>query len=332
MWVEIKPEVFEDGQNLFELRKLIQDLCYKHKYEVYIDLPKVNGLSNFDGIYDEIKDIIDDYYNRYVIESALIDFFVCNDLNIKNFTVKEAITFFNLPLIILLENSDNDGYFIDAIIREFKKSSKKVQRFKENHWLSYGNAGGSGGVKHFIERIKKEFNGDIRFIKCIVILDSDLEYPQTPNPKRIEIENYLDENNIISHILEKREIENYLPDDIFELINPNNEFAKTYLRKLTPIQKDFIDIENGFGMDAKALEKDKPLVFRLFDNERENKNENCLKINNLRNGIIKDFDNFKNDFPKLFENATQDGLIERTKDQNNPNELKEILYKISKLL
>jgi hypothetical protein len=332
MWVEIKSEVFEDGQNIFELRKLIQDLCYKHKYEVFIDLPNVYGLSIFQGIYDDIKEIIDDYYNRYTIESALIDCFVCNDVSDISFTVTEAITFFNLPLIVLLENSDNDGYFLDAIIREFKKSSKKVQRFKDNHWLNYGNAGGSGGVKHFIERIKKEFNGEIKFLKCIVILDSDLEYSQIPNPKRTEIENYLFENNITFHCLEKREIENYLPDDIFESIESNDEFIKTYLRKLTSIQKDFIDIENGFGMDGKALEKSKPLVYNLFLNENENQKENTIKINNLRKGIKDKFDNYKNDFPKLFEKATQEGLIERTKDQNNPNELKEILNKINKLL
>jgi hypothetical protein len=260
MWVEIKSDVFEDGQNVFELRKLIQDLCYKHKYEVYIDLPNVCGLSIFEGIYDDLKEIIDDYYNRYTIESALIDCFVCKDVSDITFTVTEAITFFNLPLIVLLENSDNDGYFLDAIIREFKKSSKKVQRFKDNHWLCYGNAGGSGGVKHFIERIKKEFKGEIKFLKCIVILDSDLEYPQTPNPKRIETENYLIENKVTFHCLEKREIENYLPDDIFESIDSNDEFIKTYLRKLTSVQKDFIDIENGFGMDAEALGKRKPLV------------------------------------------------------------------------
>ena len=37
MWIEIKADVFEDGQNVSELRKLIQDLCYKHKYEIFVD-------------------------------------------------------------------------------------------------------------------------------------------------------------------------------------------------------------------------------------------------------------------------------------------------------
>jgi hypothetical protein len=334
MWIEIKSDVFEDGQNVSELRKLIQDLCYKHKYEIFVDLTNVSEMSSFKDIYDDLKEIINAYYNRYVTENTDITYSVStnNDGSNKCFTPELAIKFFNLPFLIILENSDNDGYFVDCLISNFKKSSKKIKKFKDENWLEYGNLGGCGNIRHFIERLKKNFNGDNIFLKCFVLLDSDLEYPQIPNPKRIDIENYLKENNVPFHFLEKREIENYLSDEVFESIDANDEFIKTYLKKLTSIQKDFIDIENGFGLNAQALEKSKPEVYSLFITENENVKERESKLNSLRNGIKAKFDDFKNDLPKLFENVTQEGLIERTKDQNNPNELKEILSKVSKLL
>lgn len=61
MWIEIKADVFEGRPNVSELRKLIQDLCYKHKYEIFVDLTNVSDMPLFKGIYDDLKEIINDY-------------------------------------------------------------------------------------------------------------------------------------------------------------------------------------------------------------------------------------------------------------------------------
>jgi hypothetical protein len=330
MWVELNKEIFNDYGQINELRKLIQDLCYKRRYDIYLDLPNVKALPLFDTIYDENKEFIEQYYNRFIQGDNSIDYNVSNDVQdqINVFSISEAITFFNLPLIIILENSDNDGYFVDALIREFKKASRKIQRFKDNYWIRYEMSGGSGNFIHFIEREKKNFNGNSKFLRCFVLVDSDLEYPQSTNAKRQPLINYLEQNNILYHILEKREIENYLPDANMENIDNTHDFIKMYLdaKKLSPIQKDFIDIEKGFQKNKRALEKDKPQVHAFYAHLSEK------DFDKLRYGLGSTFEDFKNNFPKLFENATQEGLMERCQYQANPDELKEILNKINQLL
>ena len=274
-------------------------------------------------------------YNKYITESSQIQYSIStNSSNVNNFTISEAITFFNLPFIIILENSDNDGYFLDALIREFTKKSKKIKRFKENNWLSYGygNLGGRGNIIHFIDGIRKDYNFDNRFLKLFVLFDSDLEYPQNPNPKTKKIEQYLTQNNVPYHFLEKREIENYLPDNLIESIDISDLFVKVYCKKLTEVQKDFIDIEKGLTMSVDVLKVKKPEVYQLFVNENDNDKEIGNKFRDLRTGLSGKFNNFKNEFPKLFEGAKQEGLMDRCKEQINPNELRDILDKISKLL
>ena len=45
--------------------------------------------------------------------------------------------------------------------------------------------------------------------------------------------------------MEKREIENYLPNEVIETIENNNDFIQAYLR-LNNLQKDYFDLEEGF--------------------------------------------------------------------------------------
>jgi hypothetical protein len=325
MWVEIKSDVFNPVVDVEELRKLIQDLCYKHRYNIFLDIAQIEE-KVFETFYDSNLEIIAEYFNLYITECKPISYFITNVLNDQNcFNVSEGVRYFNSPLQVILENSNNDGYFIDALIREFKSKSKKIKRFKDENWISYSMGGGSDNIIHFIEAEKKKFNNDIRFLKLFVIVDSDLEYPHSQNEKRKKLEDYFDLNSIPYHILEKREIENYLPDEIFRSIEGVEIFINSYL-KLSSIQKDFIDIEKGFQKSKNQLTIEKPNVFKLYENLTEK------QFSELRFGINRQLRNFKSEFPKLFIKSTKEGLIQRTQDQNNPYELQEILDKINKLL
>jgi len=326
MWIEIKPEIFNSEINIDDLRKLIQDLCYKHRYEIFIDITKINNQEIFDAFSESNNEMIYDFYNKYVNENKDIKYFISNNILSSNyFSVSEAIIYFNLPLLIILENSNNDGYFIDALIREFKNKAKKIERFKNERWIKYGMGGGSENILHYILGELKEFNGNNKFLKCFVLIDSDLEYPQVNNKKRKKLIDFFKKHNIPYHILEKREIENYLPVDIFENLDLTNNFIKSY-KKLSSIQKDYIDIQNGFQENKKGIEKKKPEVYNFYSDLSEKDFED------LRHGIKNLFENFKNDYPKLFEKATKIGLLERTNQQINSTELQDILNKINELL
>lgn len=57
------------------------------------------------------------------------------------------------------------------------------------------------------------------------------------------------EYHIIFFIKEK--LENYLPLDIFNEINPISLFVRTYIDKLDNNQRDFIDVEKGLRKSMK---------------------------------------------------------------------------------
>lgn len=321
MWFELKSDLFTEP-NISGLRKLLDDLCYKNKYNFFVDINQIENEDFFDNFYQEINSIILENYNRYFTINPKEVVIISNENG--DFNLSECIIYVEEKFEIILENDKYDGYFIDCLLNEFKSRSKKINHFIENNWFKYSNAGGATGFINTIERKIKHF-GDSKFLKCCVLVDSDLEYPQSENPKRESLIEFCKLNKISCYVLEKREIENYLPLDVFESINSQHPFINTFVNnQLSNEQRDFIDIQNGLAKNRKNWGVDyKQDVLKLFSNLKDSDFENLIK------GLDSEFENFKRDYPKLFKNATQSGLIERTKHQNNPNELQEILDKIS---
>ncbi|WP_288109747.1 hypothetical protein [Flavobacterium sp.] len=322
MWFELKADIFLES-NLTDLRKLITDMCYKHRYNFFIDINQIKNDMIFDRIYPEINEIILQYYNAYNNNSPQ-NVIIISDVQ-GDFTLSEAIIYVNEKFDLVLENDKYDGEFIDCLLKEFKGKSRMISRFKENNWLNYKNSGGATGMINTLEQKINHF-GNSKFLKCFVLVDSDLEYPHIENLKRKSLIEFCAQYNIPLHILHKREIENYLPLDVFETINSSNPFVRTYIDKLDNTQRDFIDIQNGLVKSRKNWGKENQEVLNLYKNLSDNEFEN------LRNGLNGEFESFKKDYPQLFTKATQQGLIERTRHQEKPNELKDILDKITALL
>lgn len=331
MVIEIEKEVFNLNLDFISINKLIQDLIYKRRYDLFIDISSLIKNEVYNRIDEDVRKIIEDYFDKHIMSNANIDYKVSSQSSHSIFEINEAIRYFNQPVYLILENSLNDGYFIDSLIANFKKASKKIEWHKNENWLFYQHAGGTTGIPNSIQSILGQLNilnkEKYKFLRVIVILDSDKEYPEMilKRDKQNIIE-FLHEKEIKYHILEKREIENYIPDEVIKEIafNDNDEYLNAYLN-LTPIQKDFFDIEKGFcNKNYNTLSTEMKQIYE--DN-------NDYKI--LRKGVDKNkWNNFKAEFPKLFQNkkTTQETLLNRTSHQENKGELKEILSKINELL
>ena len=322
MWFELRADIFSEI-NVTDLRKLLDDLCYKRRYNIFVDLNQIENETIFDNFYPEINATILEYYNSYLNDSPKQVVIISNEQG--DFTLSEAIIYITEKFEIVLENDKYDGEFFDCLLKEFKGKSKKINSFKDNNWLEYKNAGGATGIINTLEQKIKHFTNP-KFLKCFVLVDSDLEYAQIENPKRNSLIEFCKVNNIPLHILYKREIENYLPLDILENLNTSNQFIRTLIDKLNDSQRDFINIEKGLEKRRNNWGNERHEVLNFYDNLTDNEFES------LRDGLTAEFKNFKKDFPQLFRKATQEGLIERTKEQKNPNELKDILDKITALL
>lgn len=329
MIYSISREIFEDKKNIKQLDKIWLLSEGRHKLYIYDDAT-IDALMEsewYDGLREIQKEIIYDLIIE-TFQSTKNEFQILISATSENnsFSLNEAYVFLIQPLLIYTENSLNDRYFLDSIASIFPAGGTIMNHIREN-WIKYGMGGGANNIENAIKgEIESLPQKDHRLLRCFVLVDSDKEYGNMPlKPDKIRLLNFLDSYDIKYHVLEKREMENYLPDDIIANINANDDFITTYL-KLDEFQKDFIDLEKGFQKNRRALEKDKPEVFNFY------KNLNDSQIENLRYGLEDNFKNFKSEFPQLFRNATLEGFINRTKHQNNPNELRSILNKINALL
>lgn len=326
MIIKIDTSVFGNYNNFANLTYLLNIFAENRRYEYYCEYGLIKDTDLFNNLLRLNRDLIEEYFNRFIRESSLKIKHTISDVTSENsIDLVEAKILFNQPFILILENNLNDGFFIDQIITVFRKKGKVIRKHKKNNWLRFGNAGGAANIRNFIEGEKKNYNHlpkeNYKYLKCFVLVDSDKKHPTDFKPERDALYKYLAENNIPFHELTKREIENYMPSDIIESII-SDEYIKAF-QSLTPIQKDYFDIENG--LQDKNMDNQSPEIQELY------KSVSKEDISILRKSKM-NLDHFKTEFPKFFEHASKEQLKKRTSHQSNPNELEVILDTITKLL
>ena len=249
----------------------------------------------------------------------------------------EAYHYLGSPLKIVLENSNNDAKFLKALFRAFPDESRDIVDGFDEIWVEYVMGGGQTTIKDVIETEIAKYrsskfpkNGE-EYLKCFVLFDSDKKYPNSELKESASaLIAFLELKKLPYHVLEKREMENYIPDSAFKVVENNREFIDAYLR-LTPTQKDYFDLEEGFP--NKRFDSLPREFQELFDTVSE-EDRKIFRNNNLKNFVDTKRQDFKVECPKLFdsEEVSKESLLERTKDQSNPNELKDIIQKIRELL
>jgi hypothetical protein len=363
MWIEIKADIFEK-RGFKSLNFLYQILSWYPKgsiprYDIFIDLEKIRHTDN----YKKLKNTEIDF--ELLLEKQFDDFINDNKKNSpraysishqkqeKYFNIEEAIRFFNQPVSIILENNKNDAYFIKAIIYYFDADGKVKEHLK-NGWIRFENAGGCDNVSNFIEGELKAFEdlasrqnkATFEYFRGLIIIDSDKEYASQPFKEGYQkLELYFKKNNITNfHILEKRMMENYMPDEIFEeiLIGLTNSKLDKDLKawinvykNLSQAQKDHLKYYDGWTKkefneldeNVKTLYLDQyPTNFAIL--------KKGFKYTEKKDEVLdedKDESKFKNAFPKKFISST---LVNKRSLElrANSNELVEILNKINQLL
>jgi hypothetical protein len=271
MWVEIKEDLFQNA-NLTTLNRLISLLTWNpagsvSRYNVLVHPNVVENNETFKQLPLALQGVLKEEFNTYVITNASIKYVISGRKISEYLELEEAISFFEQPLTILLENGLNDSHFILALINNFGRKNSSNQRLLSEHiknrWIIFDNAGGCSNVKNVIVSKLNSFGWlsakfkkhSYQYIRCIIILDSDKEYPTEPVKNNYQVLiSYFEEIKFSTyHILEKRMIENYMPEDVYRAINTGSlkKWIHTYL-ELTPIQKDFLNISKGF---SKELDK-----------------------------------------------------------------------------
>ncbi len=250
--------------------------------------------------------------------------------------MSEACEYISFPAIIIVENGTNDGYFLRAIERNFDSSINFEHLLSENI-VAIDNGGGSGALSR-VEYYLSIHQKKAKLLRCMVIVDGDKRFPgdnDYANKKKQEKESReFSQKGILYHILSKRSLENYMPDEVFN--DQKRSFGVSWVNayvKLSDEQKDYFCTASGFKKD--------------IPNDHENKFENLPKeIQSLFTDIGGNFNilkdcsnlgNFKEAFAELFFNSpyvNKTTLLKRLQHPraSNPDEFNQITEKIRQLL
>lgn len=225
MVVNIKDDIFQSS-DYKGLNFLIQLLTYESRYDLFVEITYIDRITLYTKLDSDDIELIEQNYNRIIQQGLESDYVVTlTNSDDKHFNIEEAIRFFIQPVSIILENSLNDQHFIRSVFKFFD-NGKKIEKYLEKNWIQFENAGGCSNVENFIEGKLQSFNTCLtpsKFVRAIVILDSDKKFPTDTTPdKYLKLIKYLEANDVKYHILEKRTMQNYMPDEVLNSISSTN--------------------------------------------------------------------------------------------------------------
>ena len=360
MKVRIDKSVFSDANDRnkqLELSFLLHIILYKKRYELKISDEEIIHTESFGQLMQSERD-----YIEHVIEMDIVASSSSYDCEVKTggeaewtqkvFSAEEAIMYLLQPLSIILENGLNDSHFMNAVFRLFD-STGVLTRYVEEGWIRYENAGGCMNVKNFLKARIKQFADKQKFLRCFVLLDGDRRYPTDgkADEKYKNLKGQMDAWQVGYHILEKRCMENYMPDEAVQAVAGAEftDWVKAY-KMLTPKQKDYLSIADGFETDITKKEKN---IVRNKEKLLKSKDKKIRKKSSVRGYLpleVQQFyvtvsqgnflhlekglkiGNFKVKFPEMFGDPVftyKANLLERTSHQNDPQELLHIAQAIA---
>jgi hypothetical protein len=335
MQVEILSDIFKEAFHVDNLNNLLVFFrTGKHKLLIRDD-DTISSYNNSNWK-NELNNKDQLLINKFIVtssrksESSII---TVSNKSSEYFNPEEAYYYLSQPLIILIENSEYDAPFFDAIIRNFD-SNQDLVLAKEKQWWDYGMAAGTSFPQVINTKINSFSNSiftkdKIKYLRFFVILDSDKLYPEMPisNSKT----EFLEKNQIKYHFLYKREKENYIPDNILKI------FDDTYLNlyiSFNSHQKDFFDLQKGFNKNKSDRDWNE-YIFNLFSISKIPNDSFTI----LKNGIkLEQYlsNKFKSEFSKLFNKADKSNMLKRIEHQplsdGYLNEFEHIVNEIRKLL
>lgn len=163
------------------------------------------------------------------------------------------------PAVLILENEHSDIFFLKMVLLSLN-SRRLLDKFN-SHW----EVRGAGGCGEIVKLVTKTIDKLIVSTRITVVHDSDKFFLASPLDRtQTNIINKCRESNVSCVTLKKREIENYIVDEVIISMKDIDTDLKSAYLSLTSIQKDFYDFKNGIKKRAKILHGG------LFDNVEPN--------------------------------------------------------------
>ena len=180
---------------------------------------------------------------------------------------EQAYRLANEPLVILVENRESDGAFVERVVKELDKSLHGLWRCAGEP-IRFDSVGGAGQMPQEVERR----TGAVPYRpRLVAVIDSDRKGPgdsESGNARRLR--ETCERHGLPCWVLAKREAENYLPR-ILLAARPDagDEHARKVeaWERLGDDQKDVLDMKRGLRETPSAIEEN--LFDDLPDADRE---------------------------------------------------------------
>lgn len=339
MLVRILKDIFNNETHCDELNNIFRNFRIGKHILILDDSDTIEGMIAsiwYKEINSRDRKVIDQYIRASTRKAANRLLITISESNPSiNFSPKEADKYLDQPLVVLVENSEYDPPFLNAIIRHFDYDGL-LKQAKQEQWLKFGMGGGSSINSVIKGELEYSFTHSCFtkhrscYLRYFVIMDSDKKYSDMAiHAGKTQI---LNENNVRYHILYKREKENYMPFTIIR--NLNDDYLGLYVRLPKPEQKDFFDIGDGFKEARNSLQSE---VKKLYpEDDVPVKNYEILRRGMTMASYAKG-QKFKAEFSKLFDDklVTKASMLEVINHQPNVdglNEYEKIVDGIKRLL
>lgn len=217
-----------------------------------------------------------EYYKEMITKSANGFFFsnkvelVLSDAQENQINLDSLYDLLKKPAVLVLENEHSDHKFINMVLNTL--GSKRLHECYGKFWEVRGN-GGSGEIIKLVNKSHALLGASSRV--CVVHDSDKLFAADNYGVTQVNIINRCKELGVTCITLKKREIENYVVDEVINSLSNCDEQVKSSFTSLKPIQKDFIDYKKGVNQENSNKYKG------LFDNLEEKNFEN------LSNGLGK---------------------------------------------
>ena len=231
-----------------------------HRENHSLDVSNIQDLMNNSNISNTDME----YLKRLVVASGYKNFsygITVTVSNNRNYTIRASQLNETLSrkAVLILENEFSDAAFIEMVMKSQGKGY--LLESKNKSWEIKG-AGGCGEIPKHIKNESAKMKG---LNRIVVIHDSDRLNPTCDiSEVQQKIIDTAKEQDVICCTLQKREIENYIPDSI---ISSLDHARKTIIQKFNTLsveQKDYYDYKFGFKKRGGHREKNDDLFNGLY--------------------------------------------------------------------
>lgn len=160
-----------------------------------------------------------------------------------------AARFVAKPLLIMMENRFSDGCLVNAAL-EFL-AQEPVRKLKGKKAILYDSPGGNGELPKLIRDYAKKAEDEGLQLRAVVFTDSDAKVVGDVSQDALSIQHACDEAGMPCLIFCKRNIENYIPDEILEASLPypgDKRRTLEALKRLDDVQRDHFPMKKGLKL------------------------------------------------------------------------------------